>query len=230
MNDDIRLRFVLSQFTGLEELLNDCLNFIPFVSVNERVICPRFTTLIVESCGLIESVFKEYLGEKVRKYDLKNYAKIVEPQLSLEETISIFLSPEISFLNPFNGWSTKPPIWWQAYNKLKHDRLNHYEVATYENAIQAMAGLHQVISRNIDFVPVLLLTGWFNSDSTDVGELVATRISLSGMPTPIIPVESRFFVSPLHSNFVVYENGEAVVESCDFTNRVKNALTVYEWF
>jgi hypothetical protein len=90
--------------------------------------------------------------------------------------------------------------------------------------------LHQVISRDTDFVPLLISAGWFNSDSADVGELVAAQISSLGVPIRTIPVESRFFLSPLHSNFIVYEDGQPVVQDCDFTNRVKEILTVYEWF
>ena len=230
MDENTKLHFVVSQFNELETLLADCLSFIPFIDGNRQVISPKFTPIIVESCGLIESIFKEYVGENDKKHNLKKYSELVEPHLSLEKTVSIFLNPPILFLNPFNDWTNKPPIWWQSYNKLKHDRLNNYDVVTYETVIQAMAGLHQAISRNIDFVPSLLSAGWFNSDSSDVGELVVARISLSGTPIQTIPIASKFFVSPLHSNFVTYENGQPVVENCDFTNRVKEMLTAYQWF
>lgn len=230
LDDNTKLQFVVSQFNELELLLSDCLGFIPFIEGNKEVISPKFTLIIVECCGLIESIFKEYAGKKNKRQDMREYSKLVDPHLDLEEAITIFLYPPILFLNPFNDWTKKPPTWWQAYNKLKHDRLNSYDMATYETVIQAMAGLHQVISRNTEFLPLLLSAGWFNSNSTDVGELVAARILSSGVPIQTIPVESRFFVSPLHSNFATYEQGQLIVKDCDFTNRVKEVLTVYEWF
>lgn len=230
LDENTKLRFAVSSFEELESRLTDCLSFIPFIERNKQVISPRFIPIIVESCGLTESVFKALEGQDGKRHDLKDYSKLIEPYLLLEEAITIFLNLPILFLNPFRDWTTQPPAWWQAYNKLKHDRLNNYDSATYENTILAMAGLHQVISRSAGFIPSLISAGWFNSDSTDVGEVVAARISQSGLPIQIIPVESRFFVSPLHDNFVTYENGQPKVENCDFTNRVKEMLTVYEWF
>lgn len=230
LDEKTKLQFVVSQFKELESLLSDCLDFIPFIESNKQVISPKFTPIIVECCGLIESIFKEYAGAKNKRQDMRGYSKLVDPHLNLEDAITVFLYPPILFLSPFNDWTKKSPAWWQAYNTLKHDRLNNYHRATYETVIQAMAGLHQVISRDTDFLPLLLSAGWFNSDSTDVGELVAAQISSSGVPIRTIPVESRFFLSPLHSNFVAYKDGQPVVEDCDFTNRVKEMLTVYEWF
>lgn len=230
LDKDSKLRFVVSNFADLESQLERCLSFIPFVDNNKQVISPKFIPIILESCGLVESIFKEIEGKKGKRFDLKEYSRLAEPHLFLEEATTIFLNPPILFLNPFKDWIRRPPTWWQAYNNLKHDRLNSYDSATYENTIMALAGLQQVISRNVAFVSSMLAAGWFNSDSIDVGELVAARVSLSGVPLRVIPVESKFFVSPLHSNFVVFEKGQPTVENCDFTNRVKGLLTVYEWF
>lgn len=93
----------------------------------------------------------------------------------------------------------------------------------------ALAGLHQVISRDTSFISALLSAGWYHSNSMDVGELVAARIAQAGLPMQTIPVESKFFVSPIHINFVSIKNGQYTVEECAFTNRVKDMLTVYEW-
>lgn len=63
-----------------------------------------------------------------------------------------------------------------------------------------------------------------------MGELIAARISSSGVPIHLIPVASKLFVSPLHDTFVNYESGHPAIEACDFTDRVKALLAVYEWF
>jgi hypothetical protein len=230
IDDDTKMRFVLSGFRDIESLLADCLSFIPFIDCNKQVISPKFIPLITESCGFIESIFNEIASMEYKKYGLKDYAHDLESRLNIDRAITVFLNPPILFLRPFHSWTNKQPLWWKAYNKLKHDRLNNYEAATYDNAIMALAGLHQVISRTIDFVPSLIADGWFNSNSPDIGELIAARISEAGVPIQIIPVESIFFVSPLHDNFVTFENGIPNIIECDFTNRVKEMLTVYEWF
>ncbi len=230
IDDNTRMRFVVSGFRDLESQLADCMDYIPFIDSNKYIISPKFIPIISESCGFIESIFKESEGIKGRRCALKDYAKLLEPRLELENTITVFLNPPILFLNPFKSWTNSQPTWWKAYNMLKHHRLSSYEIATYDNTIMSMAALHQVISRSIDFVPSLISDGWFNSDSVDVGELIVARISEAGVPIHVIPAESRFFVSPLHDNFVSFNDGDTKIEECDFSNRVKSILSVYEWF
>ncbi len=230
LDENTKIRFIISNFEELESQLEECLSFIPFISVNKGVVSPKFIPLIIESCGLIESIFKEIGGEEGKKYNLKDYSKLVEHNLDLEVAISLFIDQSILFLNPFINWTKAPPTWWLAYNKLKHDRLNNYNESTYENAINAMAGLHQVISRNTDFIAALLSAGWFNHDSEDIEELFAAKMAGAGSPIHLIPVESKFFVSPLHNNFVDYENGAHIVaDDCDFSKSVQNILMVSEW-
>jgi hypothetical protein len=223
------MRFVLSGFRTLESQLADCLGYIPFMDSNKHIISPKFIPVISEACGFIESIFNESTQVDSRRYSLKDYAELLEPRLTLEDTITIFLGPPILFLNPFKSWTASQPTWWKAHNMLKHHRLSNYEVATYDNAIMAMAALHQVISRSMDFVPSLISAGWFNSDSTDVAELIVARIAEAGVPAQVMPVESMFFVSPLHDNFVSVDDNGTRIEECDFSNRVKWILSVYEW-
>jgi hypothetical protein len=230
IDEHTRMRFVVSGFRDLESQLVDCMGYIPFIDTNKYVISPKFISIISESCGFIESIFKESVGINDRRFVLKDYAKLLEPRLELENTITVFLNQPVIFINPFKLWTNSQPIWWKAYNMLKHHRLSSYEIATYDNAIMAMAALHQVISRSIDFVPSLISDGWFNSDSVDVSELIVARISKAGVPINVIPVESSLFVSPLHGNFVTFKDSETKIEECDFSSRIRSILSVYEWF
>jgi hypothetical protein len=230
IDNNTSMRFVVSGFRDLESQLADCMDYIPFIDSNKYVISPKFIPIISESCGFIESIFKESDEVKGRRYALKDYSKLLEPRLELGNTITILLNQPIRFLNPFKSWTKSQPTWWKAYNMLKHHRLSSYEIATYDNTIMSMAALHQVISRSIDFVPSLISDGWFNTDSADVSDLIVARISESGVPIQVIPVESRFFVSPLHGNFLSFIDGDTKIKECDFSNRVKSILSVYEWF
>ena len=223
LDENNKLGFVVSNFEELESRLIECLSYIPFIENNKQVISPKFIPIILEACSLIDSVFKNSKGQKGKKHDLKSYTRLVEHHLYLEEAISIFLNPPLLFITPFENWTKAAPTWWAAYNKLKHDRLDNYDAATYENAILAMSGLHQVISRSVEFAPALLSAGWFNPNSRD-----ASRFSSSGDP---IPVASKLFVSPLSYNFVNNDSGHPAIEPfCDFTDRVKSILAAYEWF
>lgn len=201
----------------------------PFITQNQSVISPKFVKIIFESCSLIDSVFK-YSMPPDKRYTLKDYSQYFEQYFELENSITIFLDQPIRFINPFKEWTSRIPKWWQAYNKLKHDRLSNLEVATYENTVLSLAALHQVISRDRNFIPTLLSAGWFNPDSEDFGELAAARIGEVGIPIHVIPVESKLFVSPNHHNFVNTTDSEPVIDDCDFSIRTKNIILIYEYF
>lgn len=46
-------------------------------------------------------------------------------------------------LTPWSNWSTArtPPLWWTAYNKIKHHRDTEYHQGNLKNALNAIAGL-----------------------------------------------------------------------------------------
>ena len=64
-------------------------------------------------------------------------------------------------LQPWDEWKRKGgvPLWWTAYNKVKHQRDTYYERASLKNALNGVAGL---------FILVLHLY----KDKASLGELV----------------------------------------------------------
>jgi hypothetical protein len=50
-------------------------------------------------------------------------------------------------LTPWSNWSAPntPPIWWTAYNKLKHHRDTEYHQANLQNALNAVGGLFVMV-------------------------------------------------------------------------------------
>lgn len=56
----------------------------------------------------------------------------------------IYQSLTNNLLSPFSSWSTgvsANPVWYVAYNKLKHDRDANFRKATYRNVLEGLAGL-----------------------------------------------------------------------------------------
>ena len=161
-------------------------------------------------------MLRDIIGQSEERSSFKAYARRIEKYLDLNSAFSILLKTEIEFLNPFASWIAKVPAWWSAYNRLKHDRLNNYSVATYENALFALCALHQVIARNRDFIPNLISAGWFNSHSSDFKELICGQyVAIGVKPIHVMPVETKLFVTPLHSNFVDFRDGHPFVsEDC----------------
>ena len=143
----------------------------------------------------------------------------------------MFLVSPIKFYQPFKDWKAKIPGWWSSYNKIKHDRINSYEYATFETAVLSIVGAHQLISRCRLFTNYLIRAGWFNPHSLSTGELIVARLMEAGVPIGPIPCESKLVVSPLSSfNFVSIENGDPKYEKCDFSDRINMMIELPKYY
>jgi len=169
------------------------------------------------------------------RYNLKKYGEIHEPYLLLEKRASLFLVSPLQLLQPYDSWTIGQPEWWAAYNSLKHDRLNNYEVATYTNAVLALAGLHQLIACFKEFIGGFLRAGWIDTDSV---ELVADLGSVAHLGTlhpapPSMVIESELFVSPTRENFIGYSPNNPTSFEVDYdisglSHRVRDLLFAHD--
>jgi hypothetical protein len=167
-----RASFVISNFSSLEEQLLTCLDFLPYTVDNQRVVSPRFVPIILDACSIIDSILRDLVDQPDERTTFKRYARETEEYLELDTAFSIFLNTELVFLNPFASWRSKVPVWWSAYNRLKHNRLNNYAEATYEITVLVLCALHQVIARNRMLIPNLISAGWFNSGDSHFVDLM----------------------------------------------------------
>lgn len=63
-------------------------------------------------------------------------------QLSTVEVEASYGLTNYGKLRPFRGFRTRPPVWWDSYNKVKHQFFEQIEQkATLENVLGALAGL-----------------------------------------------------------------------------------------
>lgn len=223
--------FVISNFSSLEEQLSACLDFLPYTPETHGVVSPHFVPIILDACSLIDSVLRDLVNKTNEQSTFKRYARETEEYLELDTAFSIFLNTNLEFFNPFASWRSKIPSWWSAYNRLKHDRMNNYADATYETTVQTLIALHQVVARNRILIPSLISAGWFNPDDSHFPELMcAQHIGQGVTPINVMAVETKLFVTPLHSNFVEFSNGRIVVsEDCKFSPRVTAMIWAFEW-
>jgi hypothetical protein len=233
MNDWNSEQFVVSNFISLESELITCLDFIPFIDTNLEVISPKFIPIIMESCSMIDSIFRKLAGDKSIRSNLKKYAETFEPHIELESDVTLFLSAPIRPLTPFKAWRSTTPTWWIAYNSLKHDRLHNYHHASIPNAVLALAGLHQLMARDKSFIGSFLNAGWI--DTIEEETMVDIKsVAFLGALTPSPPsliVESRLFATPTRENFVRSYDG--LYFDIDYgvnglSQRLRNLLTAHE--
>jgi len=78
-----------------------------------------------------------FRGEKIHLY--RNLLKPIYPKFcKLEVKL-----PRFGFtILPWENWRTnKTPLWWRAYNNVKHNRDKHYKSANLRNVIASLTGL-----------------------------------------------------------------------------------------
>ncbi len=72
----------------------------------------------------------------------KDYVKLLTAMLLDGYRLSLQSYPTFPSFAPFEGWSAAHPtqslVWYDAYNKTKHDREENLKLATLHNAVQAV--------------------------------------------------------------------------------------------
>jgi hypothetical protein len=229
--------FLLAQFTSLENQLKKWIEFVPYVDANKCIVSPKLTPILMEACSLIDSVFCSELSP-AGPTQFKKYAEELEPTRRFGERMSLFLVAPIHSLNPFHNWNLHIPIWWNAYNRIKHDRLNSIDFATYENVVNAMCGLHQVMSACKSFLGAFLRAGWIDTTDNDLFTSLASVAHLGALhpAPPSMVIESQLFVSPTRENFLNSDSaGTSLYFDVDYdmanlSNRIRNYLWSHEDF
>ena len=133
--------------------------------------------------------------------------------------------------NTYKGWTQEQPNWWSAHNKLKHDRLNNYHFATFTNAVQALAGLHQLMVRQRNFVGGFLKAGWIDTTNLEVLDNLGSA-AYEGSKVDVV-VESKLFASASYDNFVNPDTSDSLYfdvnyEANGLSNRIRNILFGHE--
>ncbi|NQU28685.1 MAG: hypothetical protein HQ528_10380 [Candidatus Marinimicrobia bacterium] len=236
MDDINKYATIIDNYRLLEQSLNDCLKYIPYYEENKNTYSSKFIPLILDSCGLIESIFADYLaGKGEHKYNnFLQYSNPINKKFNLNNSITIFLVSPIQFIIPFENWIEKPPSWWIKYNQLKHDRIDNYKVATLQTVVDCICALHQVISRNSKLLIFLFADGWFNKDSEDLIDVVGNQMVGEGYSYPLglcLPAETILFISPTVEEIVEY-NGKHydVDDNVNFSHRARSIIGISELF
>lgn len=114
----------------------------------ENVYSFEFAKLLILACIETESIFKQLCQTitnssppqdigKYRDIILNKYPRIIEATVSIRRLGKT--------IKPFENWDKQRLNWWDAYQKIKHSREQHFEYATYLNAVYAISALHILI-------------------------------------------------------------------------------------
>ena len=121
------------------------------VDANLTCYSHRIYELLLRACTEFESACKEALGvlgssKPPDRMNITDYRQLENTlRLAPNEVGILIWQPEPCYVTPFAGWASTSPLWYGAYNDVKHNRNTAFARASLDNLRQAMAGLFALL-------------------------------------------------------------------------------------
>jgi hypothetical protein len=152
-------------FSIIQEDIVNLFEFIEPADINGTAYSLRIHSILMRVCIELEANFKAILRENIYNPKIKTGPKAGQARLEHSWTIKDFqivnkthhldeYKVELPFWTgigknrqPYKDWKNKDSFsWYKAYNECKHDRLNNFPKANFENLIDAYCGLFVLLS------------------------------------------------------------------------------------
>lgn len=132
-------------FLALEDDVVRLSRYIEFTQDNFDVYSLELARILFSAASEVDVVAKQLCAklDKTSKADnIVEYRKIIRPAFPVL-TDALVLVPRFGLtLNPWEQWANDSnPLWWTAYNNVKHHRHTHFADASLKNALNSVAGL-----------------------------------------------------------------------------------------
>ena len=137
-------------FLSIEQDLLGMSRWIEFDKANSKCYSIELARLLMVASAEVDVVAKilcKLIDPKSKASSINAYQKVITKKYSELHKEKIEMPKYGLALTPWSEWKTKdsPPIWWQANNKVKHHRSEHFSKATLKNAINSVAGLYVLL-------------------------------------------------------------------------------------
>lgn len=148
---------VVSSYLRLERQLRGVLEVVPYCDAHRGVWSPALVAVLLDAGSQIDSLWRtesRLSRSTASDPNLVDFFTYFGQYLHYRWVV--FWGDEPIKLFPYQKWAGKtsfkkpdysPLSWWQAYTKLKHDRLENRTLATMENSVRAVAALFLAILR-----------------------------------------------------------------------------------
>jgi len=135
----ISLRILLNKLEELFETIEPSVD-------NLSVYGHKIREILLLACMEVESswvaVLKENGYQQTMPWKTTDYIKLLSPMFLDCYRLSLRSYPNFPQFSPFENWNVGNPtqslLWYDSYNKTKHDRENNLRLATLDNAVHAV--------------------------------------------------------------------------------------------
>lgn len=158
-----RLEFLRKQwdyYLILERRVTATSQYVDFDVKNYDTFSNEYANLLLSICAEADVMFKLVCGfETSNTYNISHYKSELANDLSSIEVDAP--NYHLPTLIPFFEWdesksyrfnSKTKPFWWEAYNKVKHNRFDYMEMANLKNVVYALGGLFILENRMLRII------------------------------------------------------------------------------
>jgi hypothetical protein len=135
-------------FLALESDLAQISRYIEFDKKNFKTYSIELAHLLLASSSEVDVIAKNICGivePNSPANTINHYRKIINRKLPNFKKEQVYFPRFNLTLKPWSNWSLvknpKNPLWWRSYNKVKHERSEHFSDANLKNVLNAMGGL-----------------------------------------------------------------------------------------
>lgn len=142
-----------SYFLAIEQDLDRLSRFVEFDEQNFRCFSIEIAHLLLTAAAETDVVCKQLCVQKNQNSKAANIIAYRKEILAIHPRLPRFVVtlPRYGLvMKPWSNWNQKrktdnPPVWWTAYNKIKHHRHKEFHQGNLKNAINAVAGLFVMV-------------------------------------------------------------------------------------
>ena len=137
-------------FLSLESDVLNLSRYVDFSQMNFECYSIEITRILFASASEVDVVAKAICKTIDPKSKADNILKYQDVITKHSKTIGSFkvLIPRFGLeFEPWINWNSPktPPDWWNAYNKVKHQRDQYFAMGTLKNCLNSVAGLFSLL-------------------------------------------------------------------------------------
>ncbi len=149
----------LAAFELLKQDLKRIFEFVEPTKQTQLTFSHRIYEIILRACTEVESLCKQIFeanGHTIRNMNIIRFSDLEGPMKLSQYSVQLFgyNYPEIFPFETFRSniiRNERSPIWYRAYNSVKHNRNTLFEKASLQNAIEAVGGVFVLLSAMYGF-------------------------------------------------------------------------------
>lgn len=132
-------------FLALESDLDRVSRYVEFTTDNYTTYSLEMAHLLLAAGSEIDVVLKglcKKVNPTIKASNIENYREILTPKFPKLCSMNVRIPRYNLGIIPWDNWqNNKKPCWWDAYNKVKHERNKYYYKANLQYTIESLAGL-----------------------------------------------------------------------------------------